>query len=139
MKTNLKAFLSENPSGIAVHLKQSLDNVEQLNQIIEAVSCGKVVLDPAVTNHIVTTKTGTDFLKNITDRELEILSLLARGYTNYSIAEAFSIDVRTVEHHLNSIYSKLKENVDSDQKHPWVSIARLYLETTGELLPTNTK
>jgi two-component system, NarL family, response regulator NreC len=135
----LRKLLQKSRSGIALYLKQSIDNVEQINQLIQAVSHGQVVLDPAVTNHILMEKNDSTFLKNLTDRELEILNLLAKGYTNYSIAQTLFIDIKTVEHHLNSIYSKLKEDADFNQRHPRVSVARLYLETTGELIPLNNK
>jgi len=51
-----------------------------------------------------------------------------------AIAEALYIDVRTVRHHINNMYSKLRADVDFNHKHPRVSAARIYLETTGELL-----
>ena len=73
-------------------------------------------------------------LKQLTARELEILSLLAKGYTNGAIAESLYIDIKTVEHHINSMYSKLKSTADFNYKHSRVSAARLYLEATGELL-----
>ena len=78
-------------------------------------------------------------MKELTDRELEILNLLAQGYTNQGIAKMLYIDIKTVAHHLNNIYSKLKDDSEFNQKHPRVSVARLYLETTGELMPFNTK
>jgi len=69
----------------------------------------------------------------LTTRELEILSLLSQGYTNSAIAETLFIDIKTVEHHLNSMYSKLKADPDYNAKHLRVSAARLYLETMGTL------
>ncbi|MFC1906768.1 response regulator transcription factor [Chloroflexota bacterium] len=69
----------------------------------------------------------------LTARESEILGLLSKGYTNSSIANALFIDVKTVEHHINSMYSKLKAGSDFNDKHPRVSAARLYLEAVGEL------
>jgi DNA-binding NarL/FixJ family response regulator len=130
----IRKLLQKSRSGIAFYLKSSLDSVEQLRQIVQAVSHGQVVLDPAVTNQIMTEKAEFPFLKSLTNRELEILNLLANGYTNAAIAQTLFIDVKTVEHHLNSIYSKLKEDADFNQRHPRVSVARMYLETTGELV-----
>ena len=130
----IRKLLQKNRSGIAFYLKSSLDSIEQLNQIMQAVSHGQIVLDPCITNHIMTEKAEFPFLKSLTDRELEILDLLAQGYTNPAIAQTLFIDVKTVEHHLNSIYSKLREDADFNQRHPRVSVARMYLETTGELV-----
>jgi DNA-binding NarL/FixJ family response regulator len=125
--------------GIAIYMKQSLDNGKQLQDIIRSVNRGQVVLDPSVASSILMERTEYPFMKLLTQRELEILNYLSQGYTNAGIAQALCIDVKTVAHHLNNIYSKLKEDDELDQKHPRVSVARLYLETTGELMPFNTR
>ncbi len=121
-------------SGIALFLKHSLDEVEQLCRIITAVSQGQVILDPPLATFMFAGKIESPFLNQLTTRELEILSLLSQGLTNLAIAEKLFIDVKTVEHHLNSIYSKLKADPEYNTKHLRVSAARLYLETIN---PTN--
>ena len=130
----LRKFALNGEGGMALFLKQSLDLVEQLRGIIVAVSQGQVILDPTLTTVLFAEKPSCPFLRQLTGRELEILGLLSRGYTNAAIAEGLFIDVKTVEHHINSMYSKLKAAADFNDKHPRVSAARLYLEATGELL-----
>ena len=120
-------------SGMALFLKQSLDKVDQLCRTILAVSQGQVILDPPLATFMFAGKPECPFLKQLTTRELEILSLLSQGYTNSAIAQTLFIDIKTVEHHLNSIYSKLKADPDYNSKHLRVSAARLYLETMGTL------
>jgi NarL family two-component system response regulator LiaR len=120
-------------SGLALFLKQSLDKVDQLCQCVVAVSQGQVILDPPLATFMFAGKPECPFLKQLTTRELEILSLLSQGYTNSSIADTLYIDIKTVEHHLNSMYSKLKADPDYHTKHLRVSAARLYLETMGTL------
>jgi DNA-binding NarL/FixJ family response regulator len=118
-------------SGMALFLKQSLDKVQQLSRMILAVKQGQVILDPPLANFMFAGKPDCPFLKQLTARELEILSLLSQGYTNLAIAETLFIDIKTVEHHLNSMYSKLKSDPDYNTKHLRVSAARLYLEKMG--------
>jgi DNA-binding NarL/FixJ family response regulator len=120
-------------SGMALFLKQSLDRVDQLCRTILAVSQGQVILDPPLATFMFAGKPECPFLKQLTTRELEILSLLSQGYTNSAIAGTLFIDIKTVEHHLNSMYSKLKADPDYNTKHLRVSAARLYLETMGSL------
>jgi DNA-binding NarL/FixJ family response regulator len=120
-------------SGMALFLKQSLDKVEQLCRTIVAVSQGQVILDPPLATFMFAGKPECPFLKQLTTRELEILSLLSQGYTNSAIADTLFIDIKTVEHHLNSMYSKLKTDPDYNTKHLRVSAARLYLESMGSL------
>ncbi len=122
-------------SGMALFLKQSLDKVDQLCRTIVAVSQGQVILDPPLATIMFAGKPECPFLKQLTTREMEILSLLSQGYTNSSIADTLFIDIKTVEHHLNSMYSKLKADPDYNTKHLRVSAARLYLETMGTPCP----
>jgi DNA-binding NarL/FixJ family response regulator len=129
----LRRLALRGESGMALFLKQSLDTVDQLCRTVMAVSQGQVILDPPLATYMFAGKPDCPFLKQLTTRELEILSLLARGYTNSAIAAELFIDIKTVEHHLNSMYSKLKTDPEYNTKHLRVSAARLYLETMGGL------
>ena len=131
----LRKLALRDTGGMALFLKQSLDQVEQLCGIIQAVSHGQVILDPPLATYMFAGRPECPFLKQLTAIELEILSLLSQGYTNAAIAQTLFIDVKTVEHHLNSMYSKLKTDPDYSDKHLRVSAARLYLETMGEPYP----
>ena len=130
----LRQQMSYNMAGMAVFLKQSLEKVYQLSGVIESVSERHVILDPALTNLLLADKQGKKLLNKFTQRETELLSLIARGYTNSAIAEVLCIDMRTVQRHINNMYSKLRSDIDSDNMNLRVSAARLYLETTGELV-----
>jgi DNA-binding NarL/FixJ family response regulator len=131
----LRRIAMKGQGGMALFLKQSLDEVQQLSGIIVAAGHGQVILDPALAAFLFTEKTAYPFLGELTARESEILGLMSRGYTNASIAESLCIDVKTVEHHINSMYGKLKAESNFDSRHPRVSAARLYLEATGQLVP----
>jgi DNA-binding NarL/FixJ family response regulator len=119
--------------GMALFLKQSLDKIQQLCRTVLAVNQGQVILDPPLATFMFAGKPECPFLKQLTTRELEILSLLSQGYTNSAIADTLFIDIKTVEHHLNSMYSKLKTDPDYNTKHLRVSAAKLYLEKMGML------
>lgn len=125
--------------GLALFLKQSIDSVEQLRDIVNAVSRGQLIVDPALSSALFSRNTDCPFLRQMTSREEEILSLLANGYTNAAIARLLFIDLKTVEHHINNMYGKLKSVVDFDEKHPRVNAARLYLEATGKLATVSSK
>jgi len=130
---HLRKLALKGEGGMALFLKQSLDQTEQLYRTILAVSQGQVILDPPLASFMFAGKPECPFLKQLTTREMEILGLLSQGYTNSAIAETLFIDVKTVEHHLNSMYSKLKADSDYNHKHLRVSAAKLYLETMGEM------
>jgi DNA-binding NarL/FixJ family response regulator len=129
----LRKLTAVSQTGMALLLKQSVDRAEQLCSVIKAVNEGQVILDSLVTELIFAEKDQSP-IKELTPRERRIIDLISKGFTNSSIAKALFIDIRTVQHHINNIYSKLKEDPDFNVGHPRVSAARIYLETTGELL-----
>lgn len=129
----LRKFILRSKGGLALFLKHSLDKVEQLCNAIMETREGQVVLDPLLVNMILWEKSECPLLKELTIREWEILKLLSRGYTNLAIARTLYIDYRTVAHHLNNIYSKLKAGTSFSDRHLRVNAARLFMETVGYL------
>ncbi len=130
---SLRKLTSGSQCGMALLLKQSVDRAEQLCSVIKSVNEGQLILDSMVTDVIFAEKDQGP-IKELTPRERRIIDLISKGYTNSNIAKALYIDIRTVQHHINNIYSKLKEEPEFNTGHPRVSAARLYLETTGELV-----
>jgi DNA-binding NarL/FixJ family response regulator len=127
----LRKFISKSEGGLALFLKHSLNKVEHLCSAIKAAREGHILLDPLLTNVLFWQKSDCSPLKELTVREWEILKLLSQGYTNQAIAQALYIDSRTVGHHLNNIYAKLKSSTSFDDRHVRVNAARLFLETVG--------
>lgn len=113
--------------------KKSLTRTEQLFSIISLVKMGQVIIDPTLTNLMSTDGTNTPIARGLTAREIEILNLVAKGFTNVAISDSLCIDVKTVRHHINNIYSKLKTSDTFDNKHPRVSATNVYLKLTGQL------
>jgi len=68
-------------------------------------------------------------LKRLTKRELEVLELVARGLTNRTIADHLFLQPRTIEHHLNNIYSKLRI-ITLPELHARVTVRLLYHNIT---------
>jgi DNA-binding NarL/FixJ family response regulator len=121
----------ESKGGFAVLLRQSLVKLEQFIGVIKAVKYGQYMFDPGLASYMFTREGNSPFLEQLTNREKETLNLLAEGYNNAAIAEVLYIDIKTVEHHLNSIYAKMKNCNDIDKQHPRVTAARLYLQEVG--------
>lgn len=129
----LRGFTKGSSRGCAFLLKHSIDRASQITQVVHAVTEGQVILDSVVMEGLICAgESKTTFLKELTHRELEVLSWMAKGYRNATIAEVLCVDPKTIERHINSIYSKL--NMVTNSKHPRVSSIMLYLKATG-LLP----
>ena len=52
----------------------------------------------------------TSYPAGLSAREVEVLRLVAKGFTNPQVAKELFISLRTVNRHLNSIYGKLRES-----------------------------
>jgi len=86
---------------------------DELIQAVRDVHEGKSVLDASVTQKLMAhmfsgSKTGS--VEQLTDRELEVLSLVAKGFTNKAIGVQLGISDRTVQGHLAHIFNKLQAN-----------------------------
>ena len=89
-------------------LKDRVVNSEYLGDVIESVVQGRPILDPEIFGLVVAEqnrpKTGLD---DLSARELEVLELIAAGYSNAAIAKRLVVTARAVERHVNSIFGKL--------------------------------
>src|SRR5207249_3651697 len=88
--------------------------LETLTDAIRRLARGETFLQPAVTRQVLKglEKTGGDYEgferpDPLTDRETEVLRLMAGGYSNREIAEALKISEGTVKNHISSILLKL--------------------------------
>ena len=103
-------LLKDGPEGKAYLLKSSVDNIDDLIRAVEGVAAGQTVLDPVIVQRLAkmqTAQAGSP-LAQLTEREREVLSLMAEGYTNAALAQKLFVEERTVENHTNSIYAKLE-------------------------------
>ena len=129
----LRQFSRGATTGCAYLLKHTIDTVEQLTQVVHAVAEGRVIVDPTVMEELIAATDTTEIsLKELSPRELEVLSWMAKGYRNGTIADVLCLEPKTVERHINNIYSKLGTSLES--RHPRVQAITLYLKATG-LLP----
>ena len=86
-------------------------DAEHLLQAVRLVAEGNMVIDPdlvgTLAEELTTAQEGGRTAETLTDRELEILQLLAFGYTNRDIGSRLFISPDTVKTHLEHIYQKL--------------------------------
>ncbi len=86
---------------------------EDLIQAVRDVNEGKSALDPAITRKLMSNifkGTEKKIVEPLTDRELDVLRLAAKGFTNKAIGVQLSISDRTVQGHLAHIFAKLQAN-----------------------------
>lgn len=129
----IREFLKDDPSGKSYLLKHTLGTMDELIRTIHDVASGRTVLDPIMVEKLTQQKgiSENSPLKDLTRRELEVLSLMAKACTNATIASILYIQPRTVEHHINSIFSKLGISPENGQ-HARVQAVLAYLKATGQ-------
>ncbi len=84
---------------------------EEIIKAVKDVYAGKSVLDPIIAHRVLKklTRGQDDYLyESLTDREHEVLGLVAKGFTNKAIGVQLTISDRTVQGHLAHIFSKLQ-------------------------------
>jgi DNA-binding NarL/FixJ family response regulator len=101
--------------GVGYLLKDRVLDVGEFLDAAERVSRGGSALDPEVVTHLLTApQPGDDALADLTPREREVLSLVAEGRSNASIAKHLWLTEKTVETHVRSILGKLDLPQDGD-------------------------
>ena len=129
----LREFSVEASVGRAYLPKHTIDTMDQLEQTVHLVAEGRVIIDPSVMEGLFKSEgsMGRSF-KGLTPKGLEVLKWLAKGYRNEAIADTLSRDTKTVERHINNIYSALDTD-SSDGMHPRVNAALMYLKAVGAI------
>jgi DNA-binding NarL/FixJ family response regulator len=100
-------LVGDKPDGTGYLLKHRVAEVERFVEAVQRVGEGGSVLDPEVIAHLVGRRRRGDPLGELTEREREVLGLMAEGRSNHAIAEHLVVTERAVEKHVTSIFGKL--------------------------------
>lgn len=102
-------LLSDGTDRVGYLLKERVSDLTDLAASIERIGEGGSVLDPAVVAQLVgRPRRGDNPLDRLTDREREVLALMAEGRSNKGIAEQLVVTEHTVEKHVKSIFATLR-------------------------------
>ena len=100
-------LVSEGEGGVGYVLKDRVADVDEFVDSIRRVARGGLVLDPAVVARLVDMPRGRGPLDELSQRERDVLALMAQGRSNAAIAQRLFVTPKTVEAHTASIFSKL--------------------------------
>jgi DNA-binding NarL/FixJ family response regulator len=101
-------LIGEASEGVGYLLKERITDVATLLDAVDRVAGGGSVIDPQVVSQLLRRHRQHDPLQALSDREREVLELMAEGRSNHAIAARLVISERAVEKHVTSIFSKLK-------------------------------
>jgi DNA-binding NarL/FixJ family response regulator len=119
-------------AGASGYILKTADSLELIHAV-RAVHRGESALDPAVAQKVIQQLTSgrplgaQATIEPLTEREIEVLHLVAKGLTNRAIGHALNISDRTVQGHLANIYGKLDVNSRTEAvtvalKQGWITI-----------------
>jgi DNA-binding NarL/FixJ family response regulator len=101
-------LIADTAEGTGYLLKDRVGDVERFADSVRRVGEGGSALDPEVVAHVLGRRRRDDPLAELTEREHEVLSLMAEGRSNQSIAEQLEVSERAVEKHVTRIFGKLR-------------------------------
>ena len=120
-------LLEEGSAGRGYLLKDRVDDLDAFAAAIRRVGEGGSVVDPEVVSRLVGRRRQSGVLDELTDREHEILTLMAEGRSNQGICERLVLSPRTVESHVRWIFRKLElHQAEDDHRRVLAVLAYLH-------------
>jgi DNA-binding NarL/FixJ family response regulator len=126
-ETYAAELLAGGAAGVGYLLKDRVGRVEEFLAALDRVAAGGTALDPEVVTELLTRHRATP-LDTLTDREREVLQLMAEGRDNATIAATLVITERAVSKHIGNVFLKLGLP-PTDAGHRRVLAVLTYLES----------
>lgn len=101
-------LVTEGEGGVGYLLKDRVADVRDFAESVRRVAGGGSVIDPEVVALLVNRRRARGPLDDLTEREREVLALMAEGRSNQAICDRLFVTPKTVEAHIASIFSKLE-------------------------------
>jgi DNA-binding NarL/FixJ family response regulator len=102
-----RELLSSRAGGVGYLLKDRVMDVGEFIEAVLRVASGGTVMDPEVVSQLVTGRGRDDAMRRLTQREREVLALMAEGRSNAAIAAALVVSEKAVSKHIANIFLKL--------------------------------
>jgi DNA-binding NarL/FixJ family response regulator len=108
-------LLADRAGAVGYLLKDRVAAITEFLDALDRVASGGTVLDPEVVAQLLVRRRRDDPLRELTQREREVLALMAEGRSNTNIAHTLVVSDGTVEKHVGNIFSKLMLPPDDEQ------------------------
>ena len=119
--------------GLAYLLKDRVGELDELLRALREVVSGGSVIDPLVVEGLLNRQRSSSdrLLDTLTEREHQVLGVMAEGRSNAAISETLFISNSAVEKHINSIFTKLALSQGESDTHRRVAAVLAFLRNTG--------
>ena len=121
-------LLQEQPERVGYLLKERVFDIATVVDALRRIADGETVIDPTIVSRLVGRRRRNNPIGALSEREREVLGLIAEGMSNRAIAARLFVTERTVEAHVTQIFQKLRLPESADQ-HRRVLAVLAFLRT----------
>ncbi|MEO8518436.1 MAG: response regulator transcription factor [Dermatophilaceae bacterium] len=100
-------LLEHHEGSVGYLLKERVSDLAVLIDALRRVTEGECVVDPTIVARLMSRRTKSSLVEVLSEREREVLSLMAEGHSNAGICDKLFLSPRTVEAHIGHIFAKL--------------------------------
>ena len=125
-------LLEQRLGGVGYLLKERVSDLRVLLDSMQRVCDGESVVDPTIVSRLMRRGPVRSPVAALTERERDVLAMMAAGHSNHRIATSLSLSPKTVERHIGHIFAKLGLEETEDQ-HRRVLAVLMWLRGRREL------
>jgi DNA-binding NarL/FixJ family response regulator len=108
-------LLQEQPERVGYLLKERVFDIAVVVDALRRITDGETVIDPTIVSRMLGRRRRNNPIETLSEREREVLGLIAEGMSNRAIAARLFVTERTVEAHVTQIFQKLRLTESPDQ------------------------
>ena len=108
-------LLQEQPERVGYLLKERVFDIAIVVDALRRITDGETVIDPTIVSRMLGRRRLNNPIETLSEREREVLGLIAEGMSNRAIAARLFVTERTVEAHVTQIFHKLRLPESPDQ------------------------
>jgi DNA-binding NarL/FixJ family response regulator len=123
-----RELLGSGDGAVGYLLKDRVADVTTFVDAVRTVAGGGTVLDPEVVSTLIARAQPDSPIARLTDREREVLGLMAEGRSNAAIAQALFVTEKAISKHTSNIFMKLDLDADDDSNNRRVLAVIAYLQ-----------
>jgi DNA-binding NarL/FixJ family response regulator len=124
-------LIQDHPERAGYLLKERVFDAAILVDALRRITEGECVIDPTIVSRLVGRRRREDPLSGLTEREREVLALVAEGLSNLAIANRLFVTERTVEAHTKQIFGKLGLEADPDSNRRVLAVLAFLRSPVG--------
>jgi len=126
------SLLSSGATAAGYLLKDRVAELTEFAEAVRRVARGELLIDPAVVRQLLDRRRKHNPIDQLTERERDVLALMAQGRSNQSITDTLVLSPKTVEAHVRAIFRKLElQQTADDHRRVLAVLAFLRSEPAG--------